>query len=445
MSHLTNKIVWNEGMLLCHQQFQQQDRYHEALMHFRASILNQHGWGINKLEFDVRFLTDNKIGLSSISGIFPDGTCFDAAGNAQLPSLITIAETQQQATLYLGVKHAFANGNELAITEQSQQKYLAEDLEYANIIAEADDRNTLQIAKVQLHLLLDTDDRHAFSCIPIAELRRDSSTKSLMVNQQFCASGLNLHAIKPLYNYAEELDNILEQRRQSIIGQIAKPNRNDIADITELLVLQTINRTIPLLKQVLITSPTHPIKLYELMLQLAGELSTFASHENYLDDLPLYMHDNLSSCFHKIMFILRSLLQAVSQSNAIHIPLVQKENNISIATISDHGIFKNCDFILAAKAQMPLERLLSELPKQLKLAPLAQVQALVQSQLPGVALTQLSVAPPQIPYYAGYSYFQLDHASHFWQEIEKTGGLGVHVNANFPQLKLSLWAIRRES
>jgi type VI secretion system protein ImpJ len=52
------------------------------------------------------------------------------------------------------------------------------------------------------------------------------------------------------------------------------------------------------------------------------------------------------------------------------------------------------------------------------------------------------VAPRQIPFHAGFVYFELDQASEHWAQLKASGGVGLHVGGEFPGLKLEFWAIR---
>ncbi|MFQ8717392.1 MAG: type VI secretion system baseplate subunit TssK [Enterobacter hormaechei] len=38
-------------------------------------------------------------------------------------------------------------------------------------------------------------------------------------------------------------------------------------------------------------------------------------------------------------------------------------------------------------------------------------------------LRAMPVAPPQIPWHAGYSYFELEEGSELWHEMDKSGAL----------------------
>ncbi|MDE1896544.1 MAG: type VI secretion system baseplate subunit TssK, partial [Rhodospirillales bacterium] len=41
----TNRVIWQEGMFLRSQHFQQQDRWLEAYLRGRVAALRTHGWG----------------------------------------------------------------------------------------------------------------------------------------------------------------------------------------------------------------------------------------------------------------------------------------------------------------------------------------------------------------------------------------------------------------
>jgi len=52
------------------------------------------------------------------------------------------------------------------------------------------------------------------------------------------------------------------------------------------------------------------------------------------------------------------------------------------------------------------------------------------------------VAPRQIPFHAGLTYFELDRASPLFRELKNGGGIALHVPDSFPGLAMEMWAIR---
>ncbi len=78
----------------------------------------------------------------------------------------------------------------------------------------------------------------------------------------------------------------------------------------------------------------------------------------------------------------------------------------------------------------------------MKVAPVSKIRDLVQLQLPGIMLRAMPVAPPQIPWHAGYSYFELEKGSELWHEMDKSGAFALHLAGEFPGLDMEFWAIR---
>ena len=91
----------------------------------------------------------------------------------------------------------------------------------------------------------------------------------------------------------------------------------------------------------------------------------------------------------------------------------------------------------------PGEVLRSRFPTQVKIGPVERIRDLVNLQLPGVVLRPLPVAPRQIPYHAGFNYFELDTRNNeLWKQLETSGGMAMHIAGDFPGLELEFWAIR---
>jgi type VI secretion system protein ImpJ len=92
---------------------------------------------------------------------------------------------------------------------------------------------------------------------------------------------------------------------------------------------------------------------------------------------------------------------------------------------------------------VPGEQLRQRFPAQTKVGPVDKIRDLVNLQLPGIGLRSLPVAPRQLPFHAGYFYFELDRGSELWKPIEQNGSVAMHISGDFPGLELELWAIRK--
>ena len=116
-------------------------------------------------------------------------------------------------------------------------------------------------------------------------------------------------------------------------------------------------------------------------------------------------------CFGKLMLLLRQGLSVVLEDNAIQLTLVERSHGLNVATVQDAKMMRDFGFVLAVRADVAAEVLLTHFPAQMKIAPVTRIRDLVQLQLPGIGLRTMPAAPRQIPYHAGYTYFELEKAA----------------------------------
>ncbi len=100
-------------------------------------------------------------------------------------------------------------------------------------------------------------------------------------------------------------------------------------------------------------------------------------------------------------------------------------------------------FVIAARADVQEDAIRSHLPAQIKIGPVERIRQLVNAAMPGIAMKPLPVAPRQIPFHSGFTYFQLDTQSDFWSELQHSGGFALHIGGDFPGLELEFWAVRQ--
>jgi type VI secretion system protein ImpJ len=239
-----------------------------------------------------------------------------------------------------------------------------------------------------------------------------------------------------------ELQGLLHQRADALAGRVSATGRGGAAEIAEFLMLQTINRYEPLVTHFVDGGLVHPEDVYRLCAAAAGELSTFTAVSKRPPKFPAYEHTRLRESFEPVIAALRSALSAVFDQAAIEIPIEPKKFGLNVATVGDRSLFKSAVFVLAVRSDMPAEELRRRFPAQLKIGPVEKIRDLVNLQLAGVPVQAVPVAPRQIPYHAGFVYFELDQGNDHWAQLQTSGGVALHVAGEFPGLKMQFWAIR---
>jgi type VI secretion system protein ImpJ len=110
---------------------------------------------------------------------------------------------------------------------------------------------------------------------------------------------------------------------------------------------------------------------------------------------------------------------------------------VDTSTLASFG-----SLVLAVSAHMPMEVLQTRFAAQSKVAPSELLNDVVRSHLPGLALQAMPVPPRQIPFNAGFIYFEISRLGPMWEHVAKNGGLSLHIAGEFPGLSLQLWGIR---
>ncbi len=439
-----NRVVWSEGMFLRPQHFQQHGRYIESLLAGRCEGLQSYGWGVSHLKIDQRQLTMGKFALAECRGVFPDGTPFNLPVDDDLPAPIEIPVDIHDSIVYL----AFPLRLEGAIEIDSDDKpdnlarYHAREIEVKDHNSSTNETATVTVGKLNCRLMLETQDRAGFMCIGVAKVVESRADKNIILDNEFIATNINCLALSQTKDFIKEISGLLHTRGEALAGRASEAGRGGVAEISDFLLLQVVNRMEPLVNHLLNIPVLHPELLYRILVQLAGELSTYAKTNKRPVDLPPYDHENLQRTFSFVMEEIRDCLGMVLEQNAIPIPLTPPKYGVRAAKISDYSLLDDAFFVLAVNAQVSSEQLRSRFPAQVKIGPVEQIQQLVRSALPGITVNALPVAPRQIPYHAGFSYFELNKHSDLWKKMHQSGGFAIHIAGDFPALELEFWAIK---
>jgi type VI secretion system protein ImpJ len=439
-----NKTVWSEGMFLRPQHFQQHDRYLETFIRERCGGLQPYDWGIKKLKIDTRQLGIGKFSLAECSGIFPDGTPFNLPVDDDLPLPIDIPSDVKNNIIYLSLPAKRPGTVEVDTDEHPHNlaRYHAAEYEASDANVATNATSAVMIAKLHTRLLLERQERAGYVCIGIARVIESRIDKNVILDEHYIPSNLDCNAIAHTRGYIKEIYGLLHTRGEALGGRVSESGRGGVAEISDYLLLQLVNRVEPLLEHLQNIPCLHPESFYRIAVQLAGELSTFCKATKRPIHFPAYSHDDLQKTFKAVMDELRLLLSSVLEQNAIFIPLTAPKYGIRGAKVPDLNLLKDAVFVLAVNAQVPIEQLRSGFPAQVKIGPVEQINALIRNALPGITIQALPVAPRQIPYHAGFAYFELNKQNELWKQMPQSGGFAIQIAGEFPGLELEFWAIK---
>ncbi|MBM7063372.1 type VI secretion system baseplate subunit TssK [Pseudomonas sp. UL073] len=438
------KVVWQEGMLLRPQHFQQHDRYVEHQLCARVHSLLRHAWGFAELQLDRPCLALGKLLVNRASGLLPDGTLF-TIGAGDAPLALDIPPHTQDATVYLCL--ALASAEQVDTRREEQQelrvRYVATDLEVADANAGESNSGMISCAHLDLRLQLgDTPQDAGLVRLPVCRVDSVSADGRVHLDEQYIPSLLDVHAHVGLLALLKEALGLLTQRGDCLAERVRACAAPGTAEMGDFLLLQMINRCEPQLRHCLEQPSLHPEQLYRELLAVFGELATFTGEQRRPQLQIGYRHADLAASFGPLMDGLRLALSMVLEQHAIELPLQTRQYGIQVAPLFDHRLLGSASFVLAASAQGDTSMLRQRLPSQLKIGAVERIRQLVNLHLPGIRLQPLPVAPRQLPYHAGKSYFVLQLSDDDRAQLESSGGFAFHLAGDCPGLELKFWAIR---
>jgi type VI secretion system protein ImpJ len=441
---VNNKVIWSEGLFLQPQHFQQQERYFERYVEARCQGVAAYSWGFVAVEIERDLLSIGKLALRRAAGVFPDGTPFRMPEDEPLPPPIEVGTEVRNQIVHLAVplRRADAADIEAEAAADGLARHQLREWEARNTAAGSGEPALLEVGALRTRLLLASEATGAYGCIPLAQIVECRADRQLVLDDRFMPTVVRSAAAPALATFMTELVGQLHQRGDALGGRVAATGRGSAAELADFLMLQAINRYEPLFTHYAAAGELHPEEIYRACVAAAGELATFTTAAKRRAPFPPYQHDNLRRSFEPVIEALRASLSHEGPQRAIRIPIESKKFGISVATVADRTLFTTAVFVLAARADVPAEELRRRFPNQLKVAPVERISDLVNLQLPGVPVNPIPVAPRQIPYHAGFVYFEMDQSHELWVQLKSSGGIALHVAGEFPGLTMEFWAIR---
>jgi type VI secretion system protein ImpJ len=441
-----SKVIWSEGMFLQPQHFQQHDRWLERLIEARARPTTPYAWGFTVLELDEAALAMGKVALAAASGLLPDGTPFDFPATHVAPVPLDIPPGMRDGLIVLAVPLNRRGARETEPGDAEPGSLARFDVANVDVPDVTDAGSApIQVGQLRLRLLPATTGTDAYACIGVVRVIERRADNTLVLDRAYIPPTLATRSSRALTSHCEELYGLLHQRGEELAGQLGQPGHGGVAEIADFLLLQTVNRYQPVFAHLVQVAPLHPERLFTAMLALAGDLATFSRDNRRVPNYREYRHDDLEQSFAPLMADLRAALSMVLHRSAVAIPLQDKKYGVRIAVLPDRTLLKSASFVLAVNAQMPSETLRARFPGHVKIGPVERLRDLVNLALPGIGLRSMPVAPRQIPYHAGFNYFELERSGELWAQLERSGGLAMHIAGEFPGLELEFWGIKEPS
>src|SRR6266700_2723899 len=236
----TNRVVWQEGMFLRAQHFQQQDRWLETLVRARSAELRSHPWGITEMAIDRDLLSTGRFALTSSIGVFEDGTPFALPGETDHPPPLDLPESTRNAVVYLAAPIRQPGAAEIAMNG-TEGRYALRDFEAYDTHSASPQPAPLLIARLRLRYMLETEERAGYLCIGLARVTEVAADRRATLDDRWIPPTLVCCAALPLSGLISEFSGMLNQRGEALAARMTAPGGSrGVAEFADFLLLQSV-------------------------------------------------------------------------------------------------------------------------------------------------------------------------------------------------------------
>ena len=434
---MPNKPIWTEGLLISQHHFQQQDRYHEALLRDRLSSVVHYSWGITELEIDERALVSGNFRLKRFAAIWPDGESVrcgegtDEPPPPPRPFEAHFAADAAKLEIFVALAHeSDAAGNVATGEETAAGRRYNRALRTVSDVNAGGSPQEVETARPNLRVFFGSERHDGFSTIRLAELVRRANGQP-MVRDNYVPPVLHLSAAPFLHSGLHRVLSAITARQRQLSQERKQRQAGSVdfhaTDTRKFWLLHTLNGTIPLLTHLLETPRVHPEEAYLLLAGLIGQLSSFAVDADPAS-LPKFNYLELGDAFEVMFARVLSLLSGSIEQHYTEIPLEHRADGMFIGKVPDPKLLGH-ELFVAVKASLADALVRERFPAVMKMAGWNHIYDVVKQARHGVRVEIEWTPSGALPVKPGILFFRVRREGPFWEEIAKTSTIALYVPA----------------
>ncbi len=441
MRRQMRKISWQDGMFIHPHHFQQQDlcwesligRYHRASPYF--------SWGLLELELEADALRMNKIVIKRCAGILPDGTLFNAPDKDRPPMPIDVPPSYTNQYLYIGV--ALANNANPYYTHDRdlQFRYSTERYQYPDLHSKDSERKDLDVCKLNINLLLSTDDLSDSTYIPILKIM--NAVEGISLDERYIPPTIRAQSCLALRNYVLKVLSLLHSYVNTHLRFLRSDDAPQYSDRTERwLIFQTLHRY-QYLFSILSQDPyLSPYKLFEWLVDVVGGVSAFTTTNIFEMPKFRYDHNDLVSSFQPLLESIEQIFADLSRKKVVKLDCVLKDN-LHVVCIPQDLELSNAEFILSVTFKERFQNP-QHLFKHVKIATASEIKKIIAAQVGGVRFTRIQEISPYVHSEKDTVYLQLVPEGYLWDQFMNQRDFSIYTSFESEQIqRISLWIIAK--
>lgn len=446
-------VHWYEGLFLRPHHFQAADRAAGESDITSEQWDHPYNYGLVALDVSREALANNQFEVRVLKARMQDGTLVSlefgqepdrlnlrddvVAMNQALASLEEAFDARPVVRVYLAVPKLKLGRNNVATAADADPppRYLAQR-QMMQDEALGGNEQEIELKTLNVKLLLSTQDRTGYECLPIAQVKRASASNARpQLDDSYIPPVVCIDAWQALSrDIVRSIYDIIGQKIEVLAGQITSRGvgleSRHPGDLDRLLMLSEINAAYNALAIMGFAQGVHPIVAYTELCRIVGQLSIFAPERRTEPVLP-YDHDNLCGIFKDVKLRIENLLNMVRDYEYEQ----RYFEGVGLGMqVSLESKWFNSDwqwYIGVNKGDLTTQEIRDLLsPGQLdwKLGSSRQVEILFKQRAEGLRLNPMDRAIRALPVQSEWVYYEVSkNESPAWRDVQATQTLAMRL------------------
>ncbi len=456
-------IFWHQGLFLQPQHFQLSDMYHQSLLTPFAKFANPYMWGVSSLTFNAESLENGMLAIDEAELVFPDGTYVTFPGNGVIRSRSledAPLEGGRPLKVFLGLKkldQASDNVTEVSSLEDvgaitSRFVTTSDPEDVADLYQDGPQAKVKRLSYVpRIFWESEKDELSKYVLIPAAVL--EAGEDKVRLSARFIPPSLRIDSAPQLMGLIKDVYDKLSARCRRL-EEYKSPRGMRSGEIEGgvfflLMGLRTLSRYALWLHHMMDTREVHPWNVYEVLVQMVGELTTFSQTMSATGEdvtgakvVPPYKHLDLEYSYSRLHKLISRLLDDITYGPEAIIKLELADQyyqgEMEPAVFSDKNVY-----YLSLRTDLDKAEVVDAIGSVSKLSAKENLPILISRALPGLVLEYLPVPPPGLPQIGNASYFRIDLSGTQWDDVRRDGNIALHWNAAPEDLIAEVIVMRR--
>jgi len=262
-------------MFLRPQHFQAQERYFDAHIRARVNSVQPYAWGFTSITIDEDLASLGKFGLLQASGVLPDGTPFSIPEELPPPPPLDVPADARDAIVSLTLPAAQPGAVEFREAEAAshEARFAVTEQEVPDAFSDDTVTEPIEFGLPNLRFGVTRDQTYGRVTLGLARVR-EVSNKKLVFDDRYIPPTLDIAAAVRLKGGLTDIVGRVEQRAEELAVRAVEATDGGSETFASFLLLQVLNRWLPMLRHLEALPTVHPERLFETLVGMAGELAT---------------------------------------------------------------------------------------------------------------------------------------------------------------------------